>query len=235
MGANGICFAVDRVISRRERGGMNSSNVNKIELLGRIAEMKRIYAVIESSISHTGCVVVTSGTQGEGKSTLAAGLAIAAANRSGSKVLLVDFHWYSPVLHQYFGVQCGESIDAYAHDGKLDGVVCETPIDHLYLLPAFKGNGGSNEKDTMNLPSLELLRKAKHDFGLVIVDTAPAFPTNYRMIDPIEVSKLSDGVVLVTLTNVTPRQHLKRACTAIETSGANILGIVANQWQNPIY
>jgi Mrp family chromosome partitioning ATPase len=68
----------------------------------------------------------------------------------------------------------------------------------------------------------------------VIIDTSPAFPTNQRMIDPVEISKLSDGVVLVTLTNVTPRQELKRACTAIETAGANILGVVANQWQNPI-
>lgn len=218
-----------------ERGGMNSSNVNKIELLGRIAEMKRIYSVIESSISSSGCVVVSSGAPGEGKSTLAAGLALAAAKRSGNKVLLVDFHWYAPVLHRYFGVACGQSIDAYANGGILEDVVCQTSVEHLYLLPAFKDDRGDKEKDMMNTPSLELLKKAKNEFGLVIVDTAPAFPTNYRMIDPIEISKLSDGVILVTLTNVTPRQNLKRTCTAIETSGAHILGVVANQWQNPIF
>lgn len=213
---------------------MSSSNVNMIELLGRIAEMKRICSVMESSMGASGCIVVTSGTQGEGKSTLAAGLAISAAKRQDDPVLLVDFHWYAPTLHQFFDVACGDVMEAYTHGGPIEKVVRGTSMDNLFLLPALISKGDLKIKDGMNIPSLEILKKAKSEYRFIIVDTAPAFPTNYRMIDPIEIAKSSDGVVLVTLTNVTPRQHLKRACTSLETSGANILGVVANQWLNPI-
>lgn len=213
---------------------MNSSHVNKIELLGRIAEMKRIYSVIESSITGSVCIVVTSGSQGEGKSTLSAGLAIAAAKRNDNRVLLVDFNWYAPILHQIFDVDMGDMVDGYTNGGPMEQVVRHTLINNLDLLPALKETMTERNEEFRHFPSSELLRKAKAEYDVVIVDTAAAFPTNYRMIDPIEISKSSDGVVLVTLTNVTPRQELKRACTAIETAGANILGIVANQWQNPI-
>jgi Mrp family chromosome partitioning ATPase len=87
----------------------------------------------------------------------------------------------------------------------------------------------------VSIPFAELLLKARKDYDVVIVDTAPAFPTNQRMIDPVEICKSSDGVVVVTLTNKTPRQELKRVCSAIETVGAHIMGIVANHWQNPLY
>ena len=213
---------------------MNSHDSHR-GILGRLAEMKRIYTVIESSISHLGCVVVSSGIQREGKSTLAVGIAMAAAQRNDTSVLLVDFHWYAPALHQFFGLECGDRVEDYTQDGDLDTIVRKTSIENLYLLPALKDQGLSRRNnDDMSRTSLALLKKAKSHYGVIIVDTAPAFPTNYRMIDPVEVTKASDGVVLVTLTNVTPRQHLKRTCTTIETSGGNILGIVANQWLNPM-
>jgi Mrp family chromosome partitioning ATPase len=212
---------------------MNSFNVDTIELLGRIAEIKRIYSVIDSSVTGPACIVVTSGAQGEGKSTLAAGLAIAAARREDRRVLLVDFNWHAPSLHRFFDVDLGNQPDAYVNGGPIQQVVRQTKVHNLDLLPALREEKGS-VNGSRSLPSPELLKKAKAEYDMVIIDTSPAFPTNQRMIDPVEISKLSDGVVLVTLTNVTPRQELKRACTAIETAGANILGVVANQWQNPI-
>jgi Mrp family chromosome partitioning ATPase len=54
------------------------------------------------------------------------------------------------------------------------------------------------------------------------------------MIDPVTMSKTADGVVLVALANVTPRQQLKRAHMFLETAGANVLGVIVNQWKNPI-
>ncbi|GAB6094586.1 hypothetical protein JCM14469_08380 [Desulfatiferula olefinivorans] len=212
---------------------MNSFTVDTIELLGRIAEIKRIYSVIDSSVTGPACIVVTSGAQREGKSTLAAGLAIAAARREDRRVLLVDFNWHAPCLHRFFELELGDQPDAYVNGGPIRQVVRQTSIPNLDLLPALREEKGA-VNGSKPLPSPELLNKAKAEYDVVIVDTAPAFPTNQRMIDPVEISKMADGVVLVTLTNVTPRQDLKRACTAIETSGANILGVVANQWQNPI-
>lgn len=213
---------------------MNFSTVNKVDLLGRIAEMKRIYTNIEASIKGASCIMVTSGIKGEGKSTVATGLSLAAANRNDIRVLIMDLNWYAPVLHTYFGVEAGKDMHAYINGGPLTGIVRETDIENLFVMPAMDNSIENDEPDFQLIQAGDLISRAKNEFDLVIVDTAPAFPTNYRMIDPVEISKSSDGVVMVALTNVTPRQELKRACTAIETSGANILGVVANQWMNPI-
>ncbi len=213
---------------------MNSTTVSKLELLGRIAEMKRIFTVIEASIKDSSCIVVTSGLQGEGKSTLSAGLALAASKSVGRKVLAVDLNWYAPALHTIFGVDLHNTGDVLSEGESLERVVRHTPIHNLDVLPAFKTDSTLASPPAGVVVS-EILGKAKTAYDMVIVDTAPAYPTNQRMIDPIEICKYSDGVVVVSLTNVTPRQDLKRVCTAIETVGANILGVVANQWKNPLF
>lgn len=212
---------------------MNSSTIGKLDLLGRIAEMKRIFTVIESSIKDPACIVVTSGIQGEGKSTLSAGIALSAAKAGERRVLAIDFNWYAPSLHTIFGVEKGDSDTFYAISVPIELLVRPTAVKNLDVLPA--PNPGKGGMQSGVQPFSDLLKKAKECYDVVIVDTAPAFPTNQRMIDPIEICKSSDGVVIVTLTNVTPRQELKRVCTAIETVGANILGIVANQWRNPLF
>lgn len=223
----------DLTSKHREMKTMNSSTVGKLELLSRIAEMKRIYTVIESSINDSACIVVASGIQGEGKSTLSAGLALAASKVGGRKVLAVDFNWYAPQLHSIFEVEPGDNIAFYTDGGPIERLIRHTIVKNLDILPAPKTS--RSDAGTGNHPVSDLLKKAKQCYDVIVVDTAPAYPTNQKMIDPIEICKSSDGVVIVTLTNVTLRQDLKRVCTAIETVGANILGVVANQWQNPLF
>ena len=213
---------------------MNSSPVGKLELLGRIAEIKRIYSVIESSIKDPACIVVTSGTQKEGKTTLTGGLALAASKKNGNRVLVVDFNWYAPRLHTLFDVEPGDDEMVYFEGGPIERIIRNTAIKNIDILPAFKDP--KVDKEPMKIvPVSDLLNQAKAAYDVVIVDTAAAFPTNHKMIDPVEICKSSDGVVVVALTYVTPRQELKRVCTAIETVGANILGIVANHWLNPLF
>lgn len=215
---------------------MNSSTNGKLDLLGRIAEMKRIYTVIESSIKDSACIVVTSGVHGEGKSTLSAGLAIAASKARNKKVLVVDFNWYSPSMDSIFDVEKGDRDSFLVEGWPLEKLVRSTKVPNLDVLPAPESKT-PQESETREWAGFfsEILKQAKEKYDMVVVDTSAAYPTNQRMVDPIEICKSSDGVVVVTLTNVTPRQELKRACTAIETVGANILGIVANHWQNPLF
>jgi hypothetical protein len=54
------------------------------------------------------------------------------------------------------------------------------------------------------------------------------------MMDPVSLSKVADGTALVVLANVTPRQRAKHAQVLLETAGANVLGVVVNQWRNSL-
>jgi Mrp family chromosome partitioning ATPase len=116
---------------------MNSKMMGKLELLGRIAEMKRIYTVIESSIKENACVVVASALQGEGKSTLAAGLALAASKAKGRRVLAVDLNWYGPVLHSIFGVEEGENRKSYHDGGAIERIIRKTSVENIDSSPSW--------------------------------------------------------------------------------------------------
>jgi Mrp family chromosome partitioning ATPase len=56
-----------------------------VKVLAEIAEMKRIYLAVKNALiqSSPACLVVTSGSPGEGKTTMAAGFAAIAAGIKG--------------------------------------------------------------------------------------------------------------------------------------------------------
>ena len=85
---------------------MNTSTAKHLDFLAEIGEMKRIYSAIENSLfkKNSVCLVVTSSVPDEGKTTLATGLASIAAGWRNLRVLAVDFNWYKPALHKWFGL-----------------------------------------------------------------------------------------------------------------------------------
>lgn len=214
---------------------MKEAVLNQREALGKITEIKRILSVVQSSSDATqhACYVITSGEQGEGKTTLCAGLAISAAEQNGCRVLAVDYNWHTPSLHEFFDIDPFNDAEELNNGKSLEQLVHHTDWDNLDVLPAAKetnGNSGSVDAGWY----LDLLNTSREMYDYVFVDTASIYPTNYKMMDPVLISKEANGVVLVALTNVTPRQTLKRAAMTMKTSGASLIGVVANQWQNPI-
>ena len=191
---------------------MKESIKNTLESIGKIAEIKRILSSIHPSSAQdtSGCYVVTSGEPKEGKTTLCAGLALAAAEQSSMKILAVDCNWHAPALHEYFDVDPYSAIDAIDTQQSMADLVRATWMKNLDVLPAV-----SNVRDDQEFNgtgwSLDIIRKARETYDFIFVDTASIYPTNYRMMDPILISQQANGVVLVALTNVTPRQTLKRA------------------------
>jgi Mrp family chromosome partitioning ATPase len=216
---------------------MNLSSVRKIEVLAQIIEMKRIYSVIENSLlkSNPACLVVTSGAPGEGKTTIVAGLAAIAARQSNNRVLAVDLHWHAPALHSCFGLEPTFDLDNFRREKSIAGMTISSGISKLDILTARQSaqNEAESDRDMFALAT-EIMNQAGKAYNFVVVDTPSIFPTNRRMIDPVTMSKTADGVVLVALANVTPRQQLKRAHMFLETAGANVLGVIVNQWKNPI-
>lgn len=206
---------------------------DKLKALGKIAEIKRIFSIVHKSIKKPehSCVVVSSGEPGEGKTTLTAGLAISAAKQNGDRILAVDFNWHTPALHKLFDLEMFDDVEEMNGGKSLEDLVSHTALDNLDVLTAPRDFQGDEEMEEWHQ---EFLQKAREKYDQVFVDTSSVFPTNYRMMDPVRISNSASGVVLVALTNVTQRQVVKRASVAMETAGANLIGVVANQWQNPI-
>ena len=208
-----------------------------IELLAEITEIKRIYSVIENSLLNynPACLVVTSGFPGEGKTTIVALLSSIAARQSDKRVLALDLHWYNPDLHSWFGLEPAFDMDDLRQKKPIVDMAQSSGLNNLDILTARKSTQDEMEWDVdASTLGMDIIRKAREAYDFVVVDTNSIFPTNRRMMDPVAISRAADGVALVTLANVTPRQPLKRSRMFLETAGANVLGVIVNQWKNPL-
>ncbi len=208
-----------------------------IELLAEITEIKRIYSVIENSLmnSNPACLVVTSGFPGEGKTTMVAALSAIAARQSDKRVLAIDLHWHNPALHSWFGLEPAFDMDDLRREKPIVDMAQPSGLNNLDILTARKSTQDEVEWDgDPSALGTDIMRKAREAYDFVVVDTNSIFPTNRHMMDPVAISKASDGVALVVLANVTPRQPLKRSRMFLETAGANVLGVIVNQWKNPL-
>lgn len=216
---------------------MENSLNKKIALHGEIAEIKRIYSAIKSSLlkKNPACLVITSAVPREGKTIIAAGLAAYAARQNNERVLAMDLNWYSPALHQSFGLDLTFKFDALKQGASILDFVKPSGLENLDILTAVQPSEGSEVSfGETDAQAVFMIKKARENYSFVVIDTSPMFPPNRWMIDPAIISKEADGVAIVALANATPREDIKRATKTLETAGANIIGVIANQWQNPM-
>lgn len=208
----------------------------QLDTLGKIAETKRIFTAIRTATDRQKnlCLVITSGARREGKTTVATGLAMAATDSKRRRTLLVDYNWYAPAIHDLFQVELIESPARFYRAASLDELIVPTATGVDILPAALMTDESPGALSSFDGYDHRLIQEAKHRYDTIIVDTSATFPENQRMRDPVLLSGLADGVVLVFMTNRTPRSTLKRTTTSMRINGAKVLGVVANQWKNPI-
>lgn len=167
-------------------------------------------------------LVVSSTMPSEGKSTVSAYLAQAAA-AMGQRVLLVDTDLRCPRVHEYMGVpNKGGLIDVLAGDLDLKGALQRSLIEpNLYILTA-----GAIPPDPTRLLSSQrmhhLMMQVHNNFDLVIYDAPPllGFADAFLMADH------TNGVVLVSQLGRLKRSLLEQALEQVRVSSIPILGVV---------
>ncbi|MBI4790787.1 MAG: polysaccharide biosynthesis tyrosine autokinase [Chloroflexi bacterium] len=177
-------------------------------------------------------VLITSALPGEGKSTLAANLAVVAA-RAGKKIALVDANLREPTLHKLFGLEQGRGLsNLLSAAGVEDATGAEawhafakpTGIDGLTLISA--GSPSADPAGALESPAFKtILTQLKAAFDLVIVDT----PAVLDLADALAASRGADGIVLTIDSARTTRAEARRAQAALAETGAPLLGVVLNR------
>lgn len=169
-------------------------------------------------------IQVTSPTPGDGKSTLAANLAISLA-QSGKQVLIVDADLRRPTVNHLFGIDSEIGFAAVLNDeADIDDAILESPeVDGLSVMPS--GKRPSNPSELLTSSRLydlfEVLRE-KYDF--IIMDSPPLLAVT----DPAAVAARVDGVLLALRIKKNVKLSASRAKEVLDSVGANIMGIVVN-------
>jgi len=178
-------------------------------------------------------ILVSSGMPTEGKTFVAANLAISLARNSERPVLLIDADLRRPSIHRLLGARDTpgllqylsgqvELMDILQRDNgtavaSANGVPA---ISNLALIPA----GGMTDAPELvgNQRIEELIRSVSPHFAWVIIDSPPVLAVT----DAVDLARAAEGVLLVARSAKTKLDVAQRAQAAF--ANARLLGFVLN-------
>jgi polysaccharide biosynthesis transport protein len=172
-------------------------------------------------------ILVTSPRPKAGKTTTVANLGIGLAE-SGRRVLLVDGDLRRPRLGKLFGSQFATGLsDALLAEGSgtitLDSVVRPSTVSGLYVLSG--GSETANISKLLHSTHLDgLIEQARSEYEFVLIDSPPMI----GMADARLLSRISDGVILISRAGETRPEQLGEARERLADDGTPVIGTILN-------
>lgn len=168
-------------------------------------------------------LLVTSALPGEGKSTIAAHLAVAHA-RQGHRTLLIDADLRRPSVHRRFAVPgtVGLATTLVAESPWRDAVLKLEQLPELEILAA--GPNSRRAADLIGMGLSTILEEAAATYDLVILDAPPMLGSA----EPLQLATVVDGVVVVARAGQTSRKAVASVLGTLQRLRANLVGLVLN-------
>lgn len=168
-------------------------------------------------------IQVTSARPLDGKSTVAANLAISIA-QSGRTVLLIDADLRTPSVQKLFLLDEDTGmVPLLKGDVELRETIHPTPVENLWALPC--GPVPENPAELLSTAAFqELIEIARCTFDFVVIDTPPLLTAT----DPGVVAGRADAIVFAVGVGSTLQSDAARALDHLRTVGANVIGVVVN-------
>lgn len=166
---------------------------------------------------------ITSTSTDEGKSLVAANLAVTMA-QAEQRVILVDGDLRRPALHAIFGLSNEHGLTSmlFASEGT-PAPLQDTGIHGLQLLAS--GPLPPRPADILGSRRMgEILQSLRGAADVVIIDTPPILAVS----DAVVLAPRVDGVMIVLQAGRTRREHAKQARVILEKAKANVIGVVLN-------
>ena len=176
-------------------------------------------------------ILITSVGENEGKSTIAANLALALAQKH-RKVALLDCDFRKPSLNKIFElpVQRSQCLTTFLTDEQTQLSQCLTQSKGVALgLSSTTGRGVSRLLNSGRLEqALELLRQ---QVDYVILDTPPMLAAA----DAETIAALADTAVLVVRSDFMPTDSINEGLERLRKSAPDVCGFVLNNYNTTIW
>lgn len=169
-------------------------------------------------------LVFTSASPGDGKSTVASGVALL-LHETQARVLLIDGDLRRPSVHTLLEVPTSPGLsDLLALPAPVTLTVSPGPmpgVDVLAAGPPLTVSAARLGSDNMR----SLLAQARERYDWVIIDSPPSL----GLPDASVLATMADAVVVVCSGDKTPRQALRSVSDQLKSVGAHLLGVVLNR------
>ena len=179
-------------------------------------------------------ILIASGMPSEGKSFVAANLAMSLARNTVNNVLLIDGDLRRPTIHNLLGAPNtpglsdylegnAELIDIMQRDRRNETAENSSAsiVSNLTFIPSGKCGDNSSEL-VANHRIEELIAAISPHFNWILIDSAPVLVVT----DAVELARAADAVLLIARGASTPYDVAQRAQATF--SGMRILGFVLN-------
>jgi capsular exopolysaccharide synthesis family protein len=168
-------------------------------------------------------LLVTSAAHGDGKSEVAANLALALA-QNDVRVILVDANVRQPRINTLFRFKGWAGLSWLIKAPKQACTLLSVPsMPKLSILPA--GSPSADAAEILAAPVMDELIRALKEIGEIIIFDSP--PSYYA--DTTALARKVDGVLLVASNGKTNREQLATVVHTLRHIGANVIGTVLNR------
>lgn len=199
--------------------GKNKRNSKLIDAFASIGTFLK-YGSLDKSLR---TVLVASGNDGEGKSIIAANIAIALAN-DDNKVLLIDADLKHPQLNKFFKLKSSPSLAHFLFRKKeLDEIIRSTYKENLKLITCIEFPQNPSAIITSERMK-DFVAKAKENFDYIIYDSS----SFCSLKETAEIARLMDEIILVIMSGKTKQSELVQTESILNEYGVTKFNVILN-------
>lgn len=169
-------------------------------------------------------LLITSPSNGEGKSTTAANIAVSMAQQK-EKVLLIDANLREPSLHSIFKITNSVGLtDVLTGKTTFEEAVNRTEIGRLEVLTS--GAVPHNPTELLGSNKMcDLFQLVMKDYEFILVDSSGVL----EVADTKILANKCDGVILVISEHSTVHMDMIETKKALEFAQAKLIGVILNE------
>ena len=184
--------------------------------------MNKLRSKVEATSDKHGykSFMITSAYENEGKSSVAANLALALA-KNGRKVVLVDADFNKPAVFKIFDLDGSKSLNKAIEGTSSWSSQVVSDRSGLDLLPCSQDSLKS-EILTNSKKLDEIMKELREEYDFVIVDTCPAYLLN----EPMAMNELVDATLFIVRQDYATSDVINETVKRLTYVKDNVLGVV---------
>ncbi|MCI0702589.1 MAG: polysaccharide biosynthesis tyrosine autokinase [Planctomycetia bacterium] len=176
-------------------------------------------------------VMVTSATQGEGKTSLASQLASSMAT-AGMRTLIVDCDLRNPSIQKLFELPLGPGVsEVLRQEVDVSEAVQATAVPNLWVITAGQCSHTTIAAIAQGHPLETLFNRLRGQFDFVIVDSCPVLP----VADALLIGQHVDGVVFSIMQDISQLPKVMTASEKLHQLNIPLVGAVVNGIKQDTY